>query len=119
MYADKKMIETILRNLISNAIKFTPQNGVISINAEENETEHLISIIDSGVGIANANLEKLFQIDRSHSTSGTNDESGTGLGLILCKDFIDYHKGKIWAESEVGVGTNMQFCLPKINPSTN
>ncbi|WP_158846019.1 PAS domain-containing sensor histidine kinase [Algibacter sp. L1A34] len=119
VYADKKMIETILRNLISNAIKFTPQNGVISINAEENETEHLISIIDSGVGIANANLEKLFQIDRLHSTSGTNDESGTGLGLILCKDFIDYHKGKIWAESEVGVGTNMQFCLPKINPSTN
>ena len=113
------MIETVLRNIISNAIKFTPKKGVISINTKEMENEHLISVIDSGVGISKDDLEKLFQLDKSYTTAGTNDESGTGLGLILCKDFIDYHNGKIWAESEVGVGTNMRFCLPKINPSTN
>ncbi|GAL79743.1 two-component system sensor histidine kinase [Algibacter lectus] len=119
VYADKEMIETVLRNIISNAIKFTPKKGVINIQTKEMESEHLISVIDSGVGISKDDLEKLFHLDKSHTTAGTNDESRTGLGLILCKDFIDYHKGKIWAESEVGVGTNMRFCLPKINPSIN
>ncbi|SFC95118.1 PAS domain S-box-containing protein [Algibacter lectus] len=119
VYADKEMIETVLRNIISNAIKFTPKKGVINIQTKEMESEHLISVIDSGVGISKDDLEKLFHLDKSHTTAGTNDESGTGLGLILCKDFIDYHKGKIWAESEVGVGTNMRFCLPKINPLIN
>ncbi len=117
IYADKEMIETVLRNIISNALKFTPKNGVITIHAEEKNTEHIISITDNGVGIPQDNLEKLFKIDRSYSTAGTNDESGTGLGLILCKDFIDYHKGKIWVKSEIGKGTSIFFSLPKINHS--
>ena len=112
IHADKAMIEVILRNLISNAIKFTPQSGTISITAEEKENTHLISIIDSGIGINNSSLEKLFKIDSTYSTPGTNNEVGTGLGLILCKDFIDYHKGKIWAESELGVGSSFYFSIP-------
>ncbi|WP_179950080.1 PAS domain-containing sensor histidine kinase [Lutibacter citreus] len=113
LHADKAMIEAILRNLISNAIKFTPQKGTINITAKENEKEYLISVIDGGVGIEKSNLEKLFQIDSSYSTLGTEKEKGTGLGLILCKDFIDKHRGKIWAESELGIGSKFYFSLPK------
>ncbi len=113
LYADKAMIETVLRNLLSNAIKFTPKKGEIIISAEEKEDEYLIFIKDSGVGIGNNNLEKLFRIDGSFSTLGTANENGTGLGLILCKDFIEKHKGEVWVESEVGVGSKFYFSLPK------
>ncbi len=114
IHADKAMIEAVLRNLISNAIKFTPQEGTIIITAEEKENTYLISVADRGVGIENRNVEKLFKIDSSYSTLGTNNEVGTGLGLILCKDFIEYHKGKIWVESELGVGSTFYFSIPKV-----
>ena len=114
LHADKAMIEAVLRNLISNAIKFTPQEGTILITAKETENTYLISITDSGVGIDSLNLEKLFRIDSSFSSLGTNNEVGTGLGLILCKDFIDYHKGDIWVESELGTGSTFYFSIPKV-----
>ncbi|WP_167899225.1 sensor histidine kinase [Wenyingzhuangia aestuarii] len=115
LYVDKIMIEVVLRNLISNAIKFTHQRGSISINVQEKEKEFLFSIIDTGIGIQKNNLNQLFRIDSSYSTPGTNNERGTGLGLILCKDFINYHKGKIWVESEFNVGSKFYFSLPKYN----
>lgn len=113
VYADKAMIEAVLRNILSNAIKFTPQKGSIKINVEESYHHYLVSVVDSGIGIEPDNLEKLFRIDQSYSTLGTDNESGTGLGLILCKDFIDYHQGEIWAHSELNVGSTISFSLPK------
>ena len=113
LYADKAMIETVLRNLISNAIKFTPFNGKVIIALEEKVNEYLLSVTDSGVGIDKGNFEKLFRIDRSYSTLGTNNEKGTGLGLILCKEFVEKHNGKVGLESELGVGSRFYFTLPK------
>ncbi|NIJ45230.1 PAS domain S-box-containing protein [Wenyingzhuangia heitensis] len=113
LYVDKIMIEVILRNLISNAIKFTPQKGSIYINVLEKNKEYLFSIIDTGVGIDEKHIDKLFRIDSTYTTEGTNNERGTGLGLILCKDFIDYHKGKIWVESKPNIGSEFYFSLTK------
>ncbi len=110
--ADKAMISTVLRNLISNAVKYTKSGGEISIAAVEKQNEIIFSISDTGVGISPKSLLKLFRIDQSYSTTGTNNEVGTGLGLILCKEFIEKHDGEIWAESEVGLGSTFYFSLP-------
>lgn len=110
--ADTAMISTVMRNLISNAIKFTHPGGKIGIFAVQNETELTINVSDTGVGIQNESIEKLFRIDESYSTIGTSNEKGTGLGLILCKDFITKHGGKIWVESEPGKGSKFHFLLP-------
>ncbi|MCX6190123.1 MAG: PAS domain-containing sensor histidine kinase [Bacteroidetes bacterium] len=110
--ADKAMISTVLRNLISNAVKYTKSGGEISIAAVEKQNEIIFSVRDTGVGISPKSLLKLFRIDQSYSTTGTNNEVGTGLGLILCKEFIEKHDGEIWAESEVGLGSTFYFSLP-------
>jgi signal transduction histidine kinase len=112
VFADQNMFSTIVRNLIGNAIKFTPEKGTISILIlmEVNFCE--ITVQDSGVGISKENLEKIFQIDSNYSTLGTNGEKGTGLGLILCKEFVEKHHGKIWVESELGKGSAFKFTLP-------
>jgi two-component system sensor histidine kinase/response regulator len=112
--ADKAMISTVLRNLISNAIKFTRPDGSIHISVEQKPTEITISVADKGVGIKPELIEKLFRIDQSFTTSGTHSEEGTGLGLILCKEFVDKHHGKIWVESELGNGSTFSFTIPKI-----
>jgi len=111
-FIDKAMISTILRNLISNAIKFTRPDGQIVISAETKKAELKISVHDNGVGIKTESIEKLFRIDENHTTLGTQDEKGTGLGLILCKEFIEKHGGKIWVESEVGRGSTFYFSIP-------
>lgn len=110
--ADKAMISTVLRNLVSNAIKFTKQGGKIVIAAEIKPTELLVSVADDGVGISKEVISKLFRIDESISTEGTAHEEGTGLGLILSKEFIEKHRGRIWVESEQGIGSKFLFTLP-------
>ncbi|MDP3443187.1 MAG: HAMP domain-containing sensor histidine kinase, partial [Ignavibacteria bacterium] len=112
VYADRNMIATVLRNLISNAIKFTHLGGEIRIEVTESQNELLISVADSGVGISSERLSNLFRVGESESTLGTNKEKGTGLGLILCKEFIEKHEGKIWVESEEGKGSAFYIALP-------
>ena len=111
--ADKNMLSTILRNLISNAIKFTPQEGKICVSASENKEYIEVSVTDTGVGIEEKYIPLLFRIDNKYSTPGTNNETGTGLGLILCREFVEKHKGKIWVESEINKGSRFIFTLPK------
>lgn len=111
--ADSFMLETIFRNLISNAIKFSYAKGEIRICATQKETEILISVRDSGTGIRKEHLPFVFQGDSSLSTLGTNAEQGTGLGLILCKEFVEHHGGKIWVESEERKGSRFIFSLPQ------
>ena len=114
---DKDMLLTVLRNLISNAIKFTPKGGQITVKAnkhgsgtDNDYTE--ISVQDSGVGIAEKMHSKIFSIVENTTTKGTENEVGTGLGLIICKEFIEKHGGKIWVESEVGKGSTFIFTIP-------
>lgn len=114
VYADKPMIGTILRNLISNAVKFTNPGGEIVISTEQKPDELMVIVSDNGVGMKKGVIEKLFRIDENHSTEGTQHEKGTGLGLILCKEFIEKHGGKIWAESEVSKGSKFYFTIPKV-----
>lgn len=114
VFADKPMISTVLRNLISNAIKFTREGGEINISAEKRAKDILVSVSDNGIGIARERLEKLFHIDESNSTFGTNNEKGTGLGLVLCKEFVENHGGKIGIESEEGKGSTFYVTLPCI-----
>jgi PAS domain S-box-containing protein len=111
-HADKVMISTVLRNLVSNAIKFTRPNGQIIISSRKTETELSISVIDNGVGMNEETLGKLFRIEESISTKGTDNERGTGLGLILCREFIEKHNGRIRAESEPGMGSVFTFTIP-------
>jgi two-component system sensor histidine kinase/response regulator len=105
------MLSTVLRNLISNAIKFSGNKGKIKISAKKSCEEIIVSVSDNGVGIVPERLEKLFRLDESESTQGTNNEKGTGLGLILCKEFVEKHGGKIWAQSKPGKGTTFYFTL--------
>ena len=112
------MIDTILRNLISNAIKFTYPGGKITVSVEEKQNELLVTVSDTGVGISKENRDKLFKIDQSYSTTGTQNEKGTGLGLILCKEFVEKHGGKIWVESEVNKGSTFYFTFPTHNEHT-
>ena len=110
---DKKITETILRNLVSNAIKFTPLGGSIIVSAEISENLIKVSVKDNGVGMNKDKLEKLFRIDSARSNKGTAKETGTGLGLILCKELVEKQNGKIWVESEVNKGSTFFFTLPK------
>ena len=110
--ADLQMVKTILRNLISNAIKYTDIDGEITINAAENKQHVEISVKDNGIGITPEIRQKLFKIDYLHSTPGTKNEKGTGLGLLLCKEFVELHGGSMWIESEAGKGSSFSFTLP-------
>lgn len=114
VYTDKDILNTILRNLISNAIKYTPEGGKISIHLAKEISHYIVSIQDTGVGIAEEDIHKLFRVDTIHSTKGTNSESGTGLGLILCYELIQLIQGKIWVESEVNIGSTFSFTLPDL-----
>ncbi len=109
---DKNMIKTVFRNLLSNAIKYTHQGGEINIGYKKNEKDITFFVKDNGVGIPKETVEKLFKLDQNVTTEGTNNEKGTGLGLLICKDFIEKHNGKIWVESEQNQGSSFYFTLP-------
>jgi len=114
VFCDNRMVETVLRNLISNAIKFTAPGGdiTVSCSTKQNPGYSTIHVTDTGVGISAEQIPKLFHIEKSFSTVGTNGETGTGLGLVLCKEFIEKNQGKIWVESKIGKGTAFSFTLP-------
>jgi two-component system, sensor histidine kinase and response regulator len=110
--ADPQMLITVLRNLISNGIKFTAPGGFITIRSKKLNNFLEISVADTGIGITEDEIKKVFRIDVRHSKNGTNGERGTGLGLLLCKEFIEKNKGKIWVKSVPGKGSTFGFTLP-------
>jgi len=112
IFADKTMLTIIVRNLVSNALKFTPKQGKVTVFAEIINNEVVIKVLDTGVGISNAKLTKLFNSLTNSSSKGTEKEHGTGLGLLLCKEFVDKHGGSIWVESTEGKGSDFIFTIP-------
>jgi len=115
VYADLNMLRTVLRNLISNAIKFTKVGGKISVTYSSDDDFDILLIKDDGIGMPESIRSRLFKIDEIHiSRSGTNKEAGTGLGLIVCKEFVDKHGGKIEVESTDGEGSTFSIFLPKV-----
>ncbi|MEA3443277.1 MAG: PAS domain S-box protein [Bacteroidota bacterium] len=109
---DVNMLTTVVRNLLSNAIKFTNSGDKVVISCKRNKDYTEICVMDNGIGISEENQKKLFQFGEQYKTEGTANERGTGLGLILCKEFIDRHKGKLWVESEPGKGSKFCFTVP-------
>jgi signal transduction histidine kinase len=112
VFADPLMIETVLRNLINNAIKFTSDEGSVEIEAKKDGNIIIVSINDTGIGISAEDIENLFRIDSKVKRRGTNNEDGSGLGLILCKEFVEKNNGTIWVDSEPGKGSSFKFTIP-------
>jgi len=112
-FADENMFMIVIRNLISNAVKFTHKGGMVRINAEEELDFIRINVIDTGIGIPHTIMDKIFDLDKGIPTRGTEGESGSGLGLLLCKEFVDKNKGQIYVDSETGKGTTFTVRLPK------
>ena len=113
VFADENMIGTVIRNLISNAIKFTSDGGWVVIRSRLKDPGHVeLSVIDNGMGIPKDNLSRIFDLDAGYSTQGTRAEKGTGLGLLLCKEFVHMNQGEIWVESEVDQGSAFYVLLP-------
>lgn len=110
-FADENMVKTVIRNLLSNAVKFTPENGEIEISCSVDGKFVKYSVKDSGIGISKEDQKKLFRIDTHHSTPGLSNEKGSGLGLILCKEFVEKNGGKIKVSSEPQKGTTITFTL--------
>ncbi|MFN8258666.1 MAG: PAS domain S-box protein [Bacteroidales bacterium] len=118
--ADRNMLQTVIRNLVSNAIKFTSPEGKVSIMSKLYGNEFLeIVVKDTGIGISDENMGKIFNTKENFSTRGTDNEKGTGLGLVICKDFIELNSGKIWFISEAGKGTEFHFTLPLVSKHVN
>lgn len=111
-YTDELLVNTILRNLLTNAIKFTYAGGKVILSTETKKDFLEISVSDTGVGIEPGNIDKIFKIDSKFSNLGTEKEKGTGLGLILCKEFVEKQGGTIWVESELEKGSKFTFSLP-------
>ncbi len=112
VFADLDMLKTVIRNLLSNALKFTNENGLISVNATKNDQNTLVSVTDNGIGMNDEQLQRLFKNPGHSVQDGTAGEHGTGLGLVLCKEFIEKHNGEISVESKLGSGTTFSFTLP-------
>jgi PAS domain S-box-containing protein len=112
VYVDENMVMVILRNLISNAIKFTKPGGEININVIPGTKQVEVSISDNGVGMDEEKMKTLFKVSSNTTSRGTANEKGSGLGLVLCKEFVEKLNGKIWVESEKGKGSNFKFTLP-------
>ena len=116
VYADDNMIDTVIRNLLSNAVKFTSEGGSIDVNILAENDFVKFSITDSGVGISKEKLKDMFQLNKTSSTAGTDNEKGTGLGLIICKEFIEANKGKIEVKSELEKGSEFTIYIPLPKP---
>ena len=112
VFADRNMMGTILRNLLTNAIKFTQKNGQVWVTATRKDNLVEVSVVDTGIGLSQENLENIFRIDKKTSTLGTEKEKGSGIGLILCKEFVGRQGGTLWAESEHGHGSKFTFTVP-------
>ncbi len=110
--ADKNMIGTVVRNLLGNAIKYSQKNSTVEVLYVSDNNDHIISIKDQGVGINDA-VGKVLLTEHMPTAQGTSGETGTGWGLLLCKDFVELHHGKIWFESKLGVGSVFSFSIPK------
>jgi len=106
------MLNSIMRNLISNAVKFSNINGEITISMQRESNTNIISVSDNSIGISKHNQAKLFSLSENYTTKGTSGEKGIGLGLLICKDFVEKHGGKIWVDSELGKGSKFTFTLP-------
>jgi signal transduction histidine kinase len=121
-YADDYMVDTVIRNLTANALKFTPAGGQVTLSARSLDDEGAqwfeISVNDTGAGISQADIGKLFKIEVHHTTPGTAEEKGTGLGLILCQEMVQKGGGRIWIESELGQGTTVKFTVPAADQFT-
>ncbi len=113
IFADENMISTIIRNLLTNAIKYTPEKGTITICCHQKNNNLEISITDTGIGMEPDEMRNLFKIDNSFSKNGTAGETGTGLGLVLCKEFVEKNGGKIRVKSHSGLGTTFIFNIPE------
>ncbi|WP_423794675.1 sensor histidine kinase [Maribacter stanieri] len=105
----------VIRNLTSNALKFTPENGTIKIGANEKVNHWEIWIKDTGIGLPEEAINKIFNKNETFTTYGTNNEKGTGLGLVLCKEMVENNDGEIWVDSVLGEGTCFYFSVPKFN----
>jgi len=117
VYGDRNMINTVIRNLLSNAIKFTYPDGNVTIKIDRSTSRKItVAIIDTGCGMTESAIKNLFILDKRTTTKGTGNETGTGLGLILSKDFITKNDGKIWVESKPESGTTFYFTLPVNSP---
>jgi signal transduction histidine kinase len=115
VFGDPDMIRTVLLNLVSNAIKFSPSGGIVHVQSRAVPQGIEFAVIDNGIGIYKDNLTKIFDFEKPYTTNGTGMEEGTGLGLSICKCYIDLHKGSIWAESDPGKGSSFKFVIPSVN----
>jgi signal transduction histidine kinase len=118
-YADLNMVSTVVTNLLSNAIKFTAPQGHVNISAKEKGEQLIVSISDDGIGISAEDQLKLFKVDVDQKTIGNSIEKGSGVGLLLCKEFVEKNGGKIWVESIPGKGSTFHFSLPKMPEETS
>ena len=118
IFADKNMLQAIIRNIVLNAIKFTQKNGAVNIQGKHEGKNTIIIVSDNGIGMSPKTIKDLFNLDGQNNRIGTDDEPSTGLGLILCKEFIDKHKGNIWVESEEGKGSTFYISFPDRNSNT-
>nr|MBA3534302.1 ATP-binding protein [Ardenticatenales bacterium] len=112
-YGDANMLETVIRNLLSNALKFTHSGGQVSVAVRAEHGWLEVAVSDTGVGMDEETRQKLFRLDATHSTRGTAQERGTGLGLLLCHDMVVQHGGRIWVESIPGEGSTFTFTIPQ------
>ena len=117
VWSDSDQIDIVVRNLISNALKFTPENGMVTVSAQEKKENWQVSIRDTGIGMDEKTIERIFAINTTHTTYGTNNEKGTGLGLSLCKEMVEKNGGKIWVESLLRKGSTFHFTVPRAKKS--
>ena len=114
-YGDRDMINSVIRNLMTNAVKFTDRDKRVEVKVETHEAEVEVSIVDEGIGIEQEHIDKLFRIDEKFKSTGTAGEKGTGLGLIICREFVEKHGGEIRVTSQPGLGSTFSFTIPAAN----